>query len=142
MGEVQAQAGSKKKWLWLLLIVVAVVIVVVVVIPSAQGEKGKYIGTNSGQSLSGTASTWETVLELKSGGNYVLKVTNLQSGLVTLSSSGTYRFAGEGKRSIIFTESSGRNYQAEYYENAKFISFGYNSGFSSNTGIALTVKKQ
>jgi len=142
MDEVQKYPSGKKKWLWLLLIVVAVVIVIVTIIPSAKGEKGKYIGTKDGETMFGAASTWETVLELKSGGKYTLNVTRLQTGKVTLSSSGTYRLEGEGKSTIIFTDTEGRNYQAEYAANANFITFGYNSGFSSSSGLALSVRKK
>ena len=142
MGDVQEKSNGKKNWFWLLFIVLAVVIVVVVIIPSAKGEKGKYVGTRSGQTILDAASTWETVLELKSGGKYTLTVTRLQSGDVTLSSSGTYRFEGEGKSTIIFTDTAGRNYQAEYIANINCISFGYNSGFSSSAGLALTVIKK
>ena len=142
MNGYQSGSSSKKKWFWLLLIVIAIVIIVVVAKPSSKGETGKYVGTRSGQTSLGVASTWETVLELKSSGNYRLKVTRLQSGVVTLSSSGTYRFAGEGKSAIIFTDTAGRNYQAEYSANAHFITFGYDSGFDSSSGLALTVSKK
>ena len=136
---------SKLKWIWIGLGVLAAIVLILWLYDpfeesSGKGIAGKYVGTESGKTFLGETSTWETVLELKKNGNYTLTVTRLQTGTVTLTSSGTYKLVGESQETIIFTEDSGKTYQGEYRAAMDYIILG-SSGFSSNSGIAHGVTK-
>lgn len=104
---------------------------------------GKYVGTRTGQSILGGSYTWETVIKLKSNGDYTLTVTQLQSNTVTLSSTGTYKQVGENNNTIIFTDVGGSTFQGEFLvtiHGQSYISL-INSGIPSSSGCATACYK-
>ncbi len=124
------------------IVVIGVVIGLILLLSNNQNT-GKYVGTRSGETIMGEASTWETVINLKSNGEYTLTVTRLQSNSVTLSSTGTYKTVGENDATIIFTDDSGITFQGEFLESIRgqsYISL-IDSGLPSSSGYATACYK-
>lgn len=142
---INEQKQRNKKVIFGVIIGIVVIGLALVLLLSLLNNQktGKYVGTKSGETVLGESSTWETVINLKSNGDYTLTVTRLQSNIVTLTSTGTYRMVGENNSAIIFTEVGGSTFQGEFLVNIhgqSFISL-IDSGLPSSSGYATACYK-
>lgn len=142
---INEQKQRNKKVIFGVIIGIVVIGLALVLLLSLLNNQktGKYVGTKSGETVLGESSTWQTVINLKSNGDYTLTVTRLQSNIVTLTSTGTYRMVGENNSTIIFTEVGGSTFQGEFLVNIhgqSFISL-IDSGLPSSSGYATACYK-
>lgn len=111
---------NPKTWWIIGGIVAAVIIFIISVSGGSASEKGKYIGTQSLRYF-GKSITVETSIELKSNNEAIYTATNLNTGEVLESFSGTYKFVGQAKDQIIITLSSNQTLNCTYHGSWIFI---------------------